>query len=156
MTATAGAGFEIRAAAPGDLPALLDLYRHLQPDDSGIGEHLARDRFDEMLAHPGMAVFLALSGDHAVSTITLVIIPNLTRGGASYALIENVVTHAAHRQRGYAGALIRHGINHAWAAGCYKVMLLSGSKNSATLDFYRHCGFVQDKTGFQIRRPDAA
>ncbi|KJS16633.1 MAG: acetyltransferase [Hoeflea sp. BRH_c9] len=147
--------FEIRAAAPGDLPALLDLYRQLQPDDAEIGEHLARDRFDEMLAHPGMAVFLAFWGDLAVSTITLAIIPNLTRGGAPYALIENVVTHAAHRQRGYAGALIRHGVNHAWAAGCYKVMLLSGSKNPATLDFYRHCGFVQDKTGFQIRRPDA-
>jgi len=27
---------------------------------------------------------------------------------------------------------------------CYKVMLLDGSKNPATLDFYRNCGFVQD------------
>ncbi|MBU4527237.1 MAG: GNAT family N-acetyltransferase [Hoeflea sp.] len=152
--ALAGRDVEIRSAGPDDVSALLNLYRELQPDDPEMGENLARDRFNQMLAHPGMVVFLAFAGEIAVSTITLVIIPNLTRGGAPYALIENVVTHVAHRQHGYAGALIRHAIAHAWEAGCYKVMLLSGSKNPATLDFYRHCGFVQDKTGFQLRRPD--
>jgi len=152
MTLMARAGFDIRAAGPKDLSALMDLYRELQPDDAEMGAPLAHERFTQMLAHPGMKVFLAFSGERAVSTITLVIIPNLTRGGAPYALIENVVTHAVHRQRGYSGALIRHGLDCAWKAGCYKVMLLSGSRNPATLDFYRHCGFVQDKTGFQIRR----
>ena len=82
-----------------------------------------------------------------------IIVPNLTRGGASYALIENVVTHAEHRRRGYAGALIGYAVNEAWKAGCYKVMLLTGSKNPATLRFYENCGFLQDKTGYQIRRP---
>ena len=98
-------------------------------------------------------MLLALSDGVAVATITLVVIPNFTRGGAPYALIENVVTAPAHRQRSHAGALIRHGFARAWEAGCYKVMLLSGSNTPATLDFYRSCGFVQDKTGFQIRRP---
>jgi hypothetical protein len=31
-------------------------------------------------------------------------------------------------------------------------MLLTGSKNPATLRFYENCGFAQDKTGYQIRR----
>lgn len=149
----AGSDFDIREAASDDLSALLDLYQQLQPGDLQIAPALARDRFDEILAHPGMTVFLAVSNQVVVATITLIITPNLTRGGASYGLIENVVTGTAHRQRGYAGALIRHGFNHAWDKNCYKVMLLSGSKEPATLDFYRHCGFVQDKTGFQIRRP---
>ena len=149
----ASAEIAIREAEPGDLPALMDLYRHLQPDDPDMDEDLARARFAEMLAQPGLSVLLAISDGVAVATITLIVIPNLTRGGAPYALIENVVTAAAYRKRGHAGALIRHGFARAWAAGCYKVMLLSGSKNPATLDFYRNCGFVQDKTGFQIRRP---
>ena len=149
----ASADFDIREAVPGDLPVLLDLYRHLQPDDLAMGDGLAEQRFGEILAQPGMSVMLSLSEGVAVATITLIIIPNLTRGGAPYGLIENVVTHAAHRQQGHAGALIRNGFSRAWDLGCYKVMLLSGSKNPATLDFYRHCGFVQDKTGFQIRRP---
>jgi GNAT superfamily N-acetyltransferase len=79
-------------------------------------------------------------------------VPNLTRGGAPYALIENVVTHADHRKKGYAAAVIGRAVEEAWKAGCYKVMLLTGSKNPATLRFYENCGFVQDKTGYQIRR----
>jgi len=145
--------FDIREAEAGDLQALLALYQHLQPDDPEIGDGIARERFQEILAHPGMSVLLAVSAGVAVATITLIIIPNLTRGGAPYALIENVVTNASHRQRGFARALLHHGFAKAWERGCYKVMLLSGSKDPATLDFYRHCGFVQDKTGFQVRRP---
>jgi GNAT superfamily N-acetyltransferase len=70
--------------------------------------------------------------------VTLVVIPNLTRNGASYALIENVVTHRdAIAKRGHAAAaLIAHAIETAWDAGCYKVMLLTGSKDPATLRFY--------------------
>lgn len=146
-------GFEIRAAGAADLPALLRLYRHLQPEDTVLAHDLARQRFDSMLIHPGMTVFVSLSGGTAVATITLIIVPNLTRGAAPYALIENVVTESTHRKRGHAGALIRQGFRKAWNDGCYKVMLLSGSHNPETLDFYRNCGFTQDKTGFQIRRP---
>lgn len=141
----------IRDAEPGDLEALLELYRQLNPDDPRPAD--ARQSFDVMLTHPGMKVLVALADATAVATVTLVIVPNLTRGGAPYALIENVVSHAEHRQKGYAGALIRQAIDRAWQAGCYKVMLLTGSKEPATHRFYENCGFIQNKTGYQIRRP---
>ncbi|WP_027683581.1 GNAT family N-acetyltransferase [Rhizobium leguminosarum] len=144
--------FIIRAAARGDLPCLMTLYRHLSPTDPVLDEALAEERFSAILAQPGMTVFIGYAGDVAAATVTSVVVPNLTRSGAPYGLIENVVTHADHRKRGYAGAVIRHAIADAWNAGCYKVMLLTGSKNPATLRFYENCGFVQDKTGYQIRR----
>lgn len=143
----------IRPAVRGDLPGLLSLYRHLNPTDPVLDEAFAEERFSAMLAQPGMTVFIGLAGHVAVATVTLVVVPNLTRNGASYALIENVVTHADHRKRGYARAVIDHAAAEAWNAGCYKLMLLTGSKNPATLRFYENCGFVQDKTGYQIRRP---
>ncbi|MDE1996293.1 MAG: GNAT family N-acetyltransferase [Rhizobiaceae bacterium] len=145
----------IRPVADGDLPTLLALYRHLNTEDPAIDPAEAEKRFSEILAQPGMTIFAAFEGDLAVSSITLVVIPNLTRGGAPYALIENVVTHADHRQRGLARAVITTAIDIAWEKGCYKVMLLTGSKEPATLRFYANCGFVQNKTGFQIRRPTA-
>lgn len=147
--------FGIRAATRDDLPALLELYHELQPDDPALAFDNASHRMDEILNQPVMTLLVGTVDRKPVATITLVVIPNLTRNGAPYALIENVVTANAHRKRGYAGALIRHGLQIAWENGCYKVMLLSGSRNPATLDFYRNCGFVQDKTGFQVRRPVA-
>ncbi len=111
---------------------------------------LAMERFSAILAQPGMTVFIGVAGEIAAATVTLIIVPNLTRNGASYALIENVVTHADHRKQGYAGRVIQHAIAQAWNAGCYKVMLLTGSKNPATLRFYENCGFMQR----QDRLPD--
>lgn len=148
-----GGDFSIRPAAVGDLQGLTTLYQHLNPTDPVLSAHMATERFSAILAQPGMTVLIGFAGEIAAATVTLVIVPNLTRNGASYALIENVVTHADHRKQGYAGKLIRHAIEEAWNVGCYKVMLLTGSKNPATLRFYENCGFMQDKTGYQIRRP---
>ncbi len=147
------ADIAIRPIAMTDLPTLLALYRHLNVEDPVLDLQLAQSRLAEILAHPGMTIFAAFDGDKAVSSVTLIVTPNLTRGGAPYALIENVVTHADYRQRGFAGAVIRTAVASAWERNCYKVMLLTGSKNPATLRFYANCGFTQDKTGFQIRRP---
>ncbi len=149
----AGGDFSIRPAAVGDLQGLTTLYQHLNPTDPVLSAHMATERFCAILAQPGMTVLIGFAGEIAAATVTLVIVPNLTRNGASYALIENVVTHADHRKQGYASKLIRHAIEEAWNVGCYKVMLLTGSKNPATLRFYENCGFMQDKTGYQIRRP---
>jgi GNAT superfamily N-acetyltransferase len=144
----------LRPAGLADLATLLALYRHLNHDDAEMESSQALLRFRQMLDHPGMTVFAALQAEIAVSSVTLIVIPNLTRSGAPYALIENVVTHAEHRQRGHARALIDKAVAKAWDAGCYKVMLLTGSQEPATLRFYAGCGFAQSKTGFQIRRPE--
>lgn len=149
----AGGDFTIRPAVAGDLQNLTTLYQHLSPSDPVLAPDVAIERFSAILAQPGMTVLIGVAGEIAAATVTLIIVPNLTRNGASYALIENVVTHADHRKQGYAGRVIRHAIAQAWNAGCYKVMLLTGSKNPATLRFYENCGFMQDKTGYQIRRP---
>ncbi|NTJ67382.1 GNAT family N-acetyltransferase [Agrobacterium rhizogenes] len=142
----------IRPVASADLPTLLALYQHLNAEDPMLELQLAEHRFADILAHPGMTIFAAFDGEKAVSSVTLIVIPNLTRGGMPYALIENVVTRADYRQRGLAGKVIRTAVASAWEKNCYKAMLLTGSKDPATLRFYANCGFTQDKTGFQIRR----
>ncbi len=94
--------FVIRPAARSDLPSLMTLYRHLNPTDPVLDEALAEERFSAILLQPGMTVFIGYAGDVAAATVTSVVVPNLTRSGAPYGLIENVVTHADHRKRGYA------------------------------------------------------
>jgi len=56
-------------------------------------------------------------------------------------VIENVVTDAAHRRRGFAAVSMRALLSRCWEAGCYKVMLSSGSKRAEVHAFYESLGF---------------
>jgi GNAT superfamily N-acetyltransferase len=145
----------IRTAEQSDIQSLLGLYRQLNPQDAALAPQDACRILEQFTRYPGSAVFIGLKGQALITTCALVVVPNLTRGGASYALIENVVTDAQHRKCGYGQAILRAAINAAWQCGCYKVMLLTGSKNPATLSFYQGVGLEQSKTGFQIRRVPA-
>ncbi len=143
---------KIRPATKDDLPLLLNLYRHLNTDDPILSEADATKILDELHNYDGSKILVGQIGLEIVSTCTLIVIPNLTRGGTSYALLENVVTHEQYRKRGLARAILQAAIDSAWQHGCYKVMLLTGSKEPGTFEFYEKVGFTQSKTGFQIRR----
>lgn len=144
----------IRPAGPADLPAVTELYRHLNPADPVPPAGEAERVWRQLLNHPGLTVLVGtVPPDELVASCTVVVIPNLTRAGRPYALIENVVTHGAHRRRGHGRALLEAAVAAAWAAGCYKAMLMTGSTRPETLRFYANAGFEQSKTGFQIRRP---
>ena len=145
-------GFSIRAALPSDLEGLAALYPHLNPSDEPIARDLAASRLDAIKQIPGSEVLLGLLDHKPVATCTLIVIPNLTRGGKPYGLIENVVTHVGYRGRGYGTRILHAAVAAAWDAGCYKVMLMTGSKQPSTLRFYESAGFEQTKTGFQKRR----
>jgi GNAT superfamily N-acetyltransferase len=142
----------IRPALAADLPRLLALYRHLDPLDESPSLGLAAERLTELQSLRGSAVLIGLAKNSIVASCTLVVIPNLTRGGRAYGLIENVVTDAAFRGRGYGKQMLQAAVAAAWQADCYKVMLMTGSKKPSTLAFYASAGFEQSKTGFQIRR----
>jgi len=143
---------KIRSAGREDIPELLALYRHLDPDDKVTAVEDAVKSWELLKGYPGSDIVVGFVDAVMVATCTLVVIPNLTRGGMPYALIENVVTHADHRTHGYGKAILKAAAEAAWRAGCYKVMLLTGSKRPETLKFYLSAGFEQSKTGFQMRR----
>ena len=149
-------GFSIRAALPSDLEGLLNLYQQLNSSDEETSLDLAASRLDQINQLPGSAVLLGLLGHDLVASCTLIVIPNLTNGGKPYGLIENVVTHAGYRGQGYGTSILHAAAKAAWDAGCYKVMLLTGSKQLSTLKFYENAGFDQTKTGFQMRRISAS
>lgn len=142
----------IRAAQPDDLESLLSLYQDMSSNNVVNDPEIAKKTYATMLAHQGLTIFVALDNDKPVATATLVVTPNLTRGCKPYALIENVVSAVSHRGQGYGKAVVCHAIEAAWQAGCYKAMLLTGRTDPAIHKFYEACGFVQNKTGFQVRR----
>jgi GNAT superfamily N-acetyltransferase len=142
----------IRTAERADLPALLELYRDLNPDDPPLALADAESIWQQISNYRGCTIFVGVQDNALITSCTLIVVPNLTRGGLPYALIENVVTSAKHRKQGHGAAVLKHAFAEAWKHGCYKIMLLTGSKNPATLKFYEGVGFEQNKTGFQIRQ----
>ena len=84
-----------------------------------------------------------------VSSCVCVIIPNLTRNIRPYALIENVVTNENYRGKGYATECLNYAKEIAIKNNCYKMMLLTGTKNENTLAFYKNAGYnSNDKIAF--------
>ncbi|MHC1548792.1 GNAT family N-acetyltransferase [Phyllobacterium sp. K27] len=143
---------DIRTAAEDDLANVLELYRQLHPDDPHLSPDSAVKIWRQLTGCRGSEIFIGLVDGKVVSTCTIVVVPNLTRGGLPYAVIENVVTNGQYRKKGFGHLLLKAAIAHAWTYRCYKVMLMTGSNNPGTLRFYTNAGFEQSKTGFQIRR----
>lgn len=157
----------IREIQADELQSLLSLYTHLhERDDPPPSAAVAEAVWSEALANPRIKYLGGFSSGLLVASCTLTVIPNLTRACRPYGVIENVVTHAAHRGRGWGKAVLAFALAAAWRQDCYKVMLLTGRKDQATLRFYERAGFDQnDKQAFiakpagrateQITGPDA-
>jgi GNAT superfamily N-acetyltransferase len=152
----------IRELQSHDLQSLLGLYAHLHShDEPPPSPAIAEAVWSEAVANPRIKYFGGFVSDLLVSSCTLTVIPNLTRACRPYGVIENVVTHAAHRCQGWGKAILGFALDEAWRQGCYKVMLLTGRKDEATLRFYEQAGFDQhDKQAFVAKssalRPDTS
>ena len=145
---------DIRPLAKEDLPALLMLYRHLHSSDDPLPSPRQIEAvWSEIMSNEHFQYFGGFLSKELVSTCTLTTIPNLTRGCRPYGLIENVVTHPTHRKHGYGKAMLHAALSCAWTMGCYKVMLLTGRKDEATLRFYQSVGFDPNGKQAFIAKP---
>jgi GNAT superfamily N-acetyltransferase len=132
-----------------DLEALLTLYKDLHEKDAPEVDDALRGLWARMTANPDHHILLGEEDGRIVASCVLAVIPNLTRGQRPYGLIENVVTAEAYRGRGYGTAVLNHAAEIAKGENCYKLMLLTGSKQESTLRFYERAGYNrEDKTGF--------
>lgn len=105
--------------------------------------------FSSILADTNHHIIVAEEGGKIVSSCVCVIIPNLTHNQQPYALIENVVTDKGHRKRGLATACLSYAKQIAIDNNCYKIMLMTGSKNRGTHRFYQKNGYNKlEKTAY--------
>lgn len=139
----------IREANKDDLKALLELYLCLHEDSiPDQSEHLCKT-WEQIINDPNHHLIVNEVDGKLVSSCVCVIIPNLTRNVRPYAFIENVVTHKDYRCRGLAQECLSFAREIALKENCYKMMLLTGSKDPNTLRFYEKAGYnSSDKTAF--------
>lgn len=138
-----------REANINDLNQILELYLSLHEREiPEAGEHL-QSTWEQIINDKNHHLIVCEIDEKIVSSCVCVIIPNLTRNVRPYAFVENVVTKEEYRCKGYATACLDYAKELAKQDNCYKMMLLTGSKEEHTLDFYKLAGYNSaDKTAF--------
>ena len=139
----------VREVKETELMELLGLYLHLHEESvPEMTQHL-RNTWDTIMKDKNHHIIVKEADGKLVSSCVCVIIPNLTRNIRPYAFVENVVTHGDYRGKGYATECLNYAGEIAKKENCYKMMLLTGSKEEATLRFYGNAGYNStDKTAF--------
>ncbi len=139
----------IRELTATDIDGLMELYTHLHENPIPEKNDAFFAVYDSIISDPNHHIIVAECDGKIVSSCVCVIIPNLTHEQRPYAFVENVVTHVDYRGRGLATACLDYVKQLASSENCYKIMLLTGSKEDSTLRFYERAGYNRnDKTAF--------
>jgi GNAT superfamily N-acetyltransferase len=142
-----------REARSGDVEGVIRLYRQLQPEDPVLQDGTDAAAFEQILRSPGLHLFVLELDGAVVATTYLNVIPNVTRSASPYAVIENVVVETSLRGGGLGKQIMKATLRAAWEAGCYKAMLMTGSRNPAAHALYKACGFSSDDKTAYVARP---
>lgn len=139
----------IREANSNDLFKILELYTYLHEKNIPEPSKHLEETWLSILQDKNHHLIVYEIEEKIVASCVCVIIPNLTRNIRPYAFVENVVTHSNYRGNGYATACLEYAKQIAEENNCYKIMLLTGSKEEKTLNFYKKAGYNStDKTAF--------
>ena len=139
----------VREAEKEDLAEILQLYLFLHETEVPAASEQLTAVWNSIILDENHHLIVNVIEDRIVSSCVCVIIPNLTRSIRPYAFIENVVTHGDYRGRGYATDCLNYARSIAEKGNCYKMMLLTGSKEQEVLRFYQNAGYNNtDKTAF--------
>ena len=110
------------------------------------------EKISQFVQDDKMYLLVVEENNMAVSSVQVAIIESLTHNVRPFAVIENVVTHGAYRNRGYASALLEKASQIAKEHNCYKVFLETGSNKESTLNFYKSNGFEIDAKHSCLKR----
>jgi GNAT superfamily N-acetyltransferase len=146
----------IREATEKDLPQLIALLAQLAPNEPEREDlssplpyeyHLTLRRIQET---PGLHVFVVVEGEKVVGSLALTVVPNLSHRATSWANIENMIVDEAHRSKKYGELLIKHAIEVAREAGCYRISLTSNKRRTDAHRFYERLGFERTHEAFRL------
>jgi N-acetylglutamate synthase-like GNAT family acetyltransferase len=141
----------IRLVQIEDYNQLHGLLRQLNPANPETTE-VEYKVFKEIIESKSLDIIVAENEGNLLASCYVNLIPNMTRGGRPYVVVENVITDLAYRNGGIGKALITRALDLAWEENCYKVMLMSRGKDAAVKAFYKKCGFTSDEKQAHIHR----
>lgn len=145
---------DVREIKASELRALLGLYQHLHTNDDPLPDLDSTESvWQELRVSPYNKYFGVYVDSMLVSSCTLTLTPNLTRGCRPYGVIENLVTDASFRNRGFAKAVLEKALAFSRSSNCYKVMLMA--KRTDTASLYESVGFDRHNMQAYVYMPKA-
>ncbi|WP_368056413.1 GNAT family N-acetyltransferase [Saccharospirillum sp.] len=142
---------EIRQVQLAELDGILHLLdQYNRPRSPRPTDVEVRTAYSSILQSGGCVVG-AFEEISLVGTCTVNVCANLSWSCRPYAIIENVIVVKSYRNQGVGKAILQYAKAFAQRADCYKVSLMTGSKDPATHKFYESSGFTPSKYGFQVR-----
>lgn len=144
----------VRVASRDDLPDVIRLLAQMDEGEPAMPLTRAERILREMSRYPDYKCYLALDGDEAVGTFTLLIFEALVHGGAREALVDGVVVASQRRGQGIGRAMLHEAMRIARESGCYKLALSSNNKRADAHRFYEALGFARHGVSFAIRPGD--
>ena len=144
-----------RDAHEADLPRIVELLAQLSLDAPRErvekplpASYLAA--FEEIVADQRQRLLIIEAQGRIAGSAALIVVPNLSRQGRPYAIIENIVIDTAARGARYGEKLVRYAIEEARKAGCYKLSLTSNKRRSDAHHFYERLGFQATHEGYRM------
>ena len=144
---------EFRNARADDIEAIV----HLLADDAlGSKREDASNlvpyqkAFAALTAQKGNALIVGDDNGKVVACLQLMIVPGLSRMGATRAFIEGVRVANDLRGKGVGEAIVRHAIERARAAGSRLVQLTSDKSRTDAHRFYERLGFKASHIGMKL------
>lgn len=148
MNATA-----FRPATRDDLVAIVAL---LVDDELGAKREDPSDlapyrlAFDAIAANPMHELIVATKDGAVAGCCQLTILHNLSRCGATRALLESVRVAGVLRGQRIGEQLVRHAIGRARARGAVMLQLTSDKRREDAIRFYERLGFVRSHEGMKL------
>lgn len=140
---------KIREVNENDLVGLLKLYEQLHNNPMPEIDKQLQGIWNNILNDKNHHIIVGIIDERIISSCVITVVPNLTHGQRPYALIENVITDEKYRNKGCATSVLDYAKEIADKDNCYKIMLMTGSKQESTLEFYEQAGYNKnDKMAF--------
>lgn len=142
----------IREAQEADLPAILALYAQPEIDDGAVLPlDAAQAIYAQFARYPQYTLYVAEEDGRIVGSYAFLVMHNLGHLGAPSAIVEDVAVAPGSQGKGIGQAMMRHAVEEARGAGCYKLALSSNAKRERAHAFYEQLGFERHGYSFMVR-----
>jgi len=136
---------EISIARMNDLPELTDLLNDLFTQDIEFVPDLKKQKagLEAIINNPEFGEILVLKVDGQILGMVSLLYSISTALGGKVAILEDMIIHKDHRQKGLGKELLGEAICFSKERNCLRLTLLTDFNNDPAINFYQQFGFIK-------------